>query len=347
MQVISRGSVRADLLGGTLDLPPIDTILNSKTINMALDLYATVKISPLEDGSKLIINSEDYNSTNEFNFKMIQENLSRNRGEVYEHFEFVVRIISIFLENYNFELGLKVELSSGSPHGAGLGGSSAMGCVLYKALCEFFSYPFDELEGISKVRECETVILKKGPAGYQDYFPAYYSGILCLSRNLNEFQVEQIRDEKIINFLENHITLVFSNIHRNSGINNWEVYKDFFDNSDNRKSKLREISSLTQKGYEFLKSGNASKFLECIIEEGALREKLFSGIVPNEVKKFLNEVEVNVSNVGVKMCGAGGGGCFLLIHPGLDSNDLVNKDFFKSLLQNTNMRILPFAANLS
>ena len=60
------GSVRVDLLGGTLDLNPINLILpNVVTLNLATSLKAKVKISPIDfDGVEIV--SSDYQSTDRF-----------------------------------------------------------------------------------------------------------------------------------------------------------------------------------------------------------------------------------------------------------------------------------------
>ena len=45
--------------------------------------------------------------------------------------------------------------------------------------------------------------------------------------------VEQVFTPELAAYLQNNVTLVFSGESRQSGINNWEVYKSFFDkNSD-------------------------------------------------------------------------------------------------------------------
>ena len=131
MPVTSEGSVRVDLVGGTLDLEPINLILpNVVTLNVATGLKAKVEIEN-SDFDGIIINSKDYDKEYRFDSNdLTEENVYFNDflGEM----KFVVQILSLF----NIKNKIKVNLSSGAPAGSGLGGSSAMGVTLFKALSE-------------------------------------------------------------------------------------------------------------------------------------------------------------------------------------------------------------------
>ena len=54
------GSVRVDLIGGTLDIYPINVVLDDVyTINCATSLMATVEVEDFDD-EKIVIDSKDY-----------------------------------------------------------------------------------------------------------------------------------------------------------------------------------------------------------------------------------------------------------------------------------------------
>ena len=60
------GSVRVDLLGGTLDIAPINLILkNALTLNLATSLKAKVEVFPFEKEG-IEIQSKDYQTTKYF-----------------------------------------------------------------------------------------------------------------------------------------------------------------------------------------------------------------------------------------------------------------------------------------
>ena len=125
------GSVRVDLLGGTLDIAPINLILkNALTLNLATSLKAKVEVFPFEKEG-VEIHSKDYKTTKYFSAEDFSiQNLESGH---FGHFSFLVRI----LFHLNIKSGVSIHLSSGSPPGAGLGGSSAMGVTFYKALSKY------------------------------------------------------------------------------------------------------------------------------------------------------------------------------------------------------------------
>lgn len=330
--VTTEGSVRVDLVGGTLDLEPINLILpNVVTLNVATGLKAKVVLDKIED-DKVVIVSKDYNTT--YNFKsseFTQQNLYYS--DHFKEMSFVCQILSLFEINKN----IKIELSSGAPAGSGLGGSSAMGVTLYKALCEFTGKELDITEAVYKVKGTEGRILNQGVPGYQDYYPALVGGILCLKGQPGKIDVEQLYTDELKSFLEEHVTLVYSGISRQSGINNWEVYKGFFDRVPKIRKCMEEIAAVSFKAYEAIKNNDFDELLKFIGAEGKERELLATSITPYEVQELYVMLMHELSYIGLKMCGAGGGGCFILTHQKEDKAKVYE------LVERHGMKVLDFS----
>lgn len=314
MKVVEQcGSVRVDLAGGTLDIHPINLVLPKvATLNLATSLQAKVVLKETTDES-VVIFSKDYHKTYTFfPADFTEENL---RAGSFEEMTFIGWI----LYSFNVTSNVHLELSSGSPAGAGLGGSSAMGVTLFHALTKFkggaLTSELDKHQAVSAVNALEARILESGPAGYQDYYPALFGGILALHPNGSKVRVEQLYSSELKNFLEEHLTLVYSGHARLSGINNWEVYKAFFDKSEVVRSGLQKIAEVTWEVYEAILTKNYPAILEGIGREGEAREALFPKIVPTDIHNLCQKLKDSGLITGMKMCGAGGGGCFLLVHP--------------------------------
>lgn len=326
------GSVRVDLLGGTLDLNPINLILpNVVTLNLATSLKAKVQVSSLDyDGVE--IHSLDYNTVDKFKHTdFSEENLQKG---LFKNLTFVAHILNLF----NLTRGVKIILESGSPPGAGLGGSSAMGVTCFSAFAKFTGQSFDRIEAISKVNSLEARILDCGPAGYQDYYPALFGGVLALHPKPGSVLVEQLYSAELKENLESHISLVYSGETRLSGINNWEVYKGFFNKDSLVRAGLGEIARLSHQACEAIKSKNYQELFKLIALEGEERRKLFPGILtPNMNQLLIDLKQANSKNqLGMKICGAGGGGCFLITHGPEDLS------YINQLLEKFNMKRLPF-----
>ncbi len=331
--IVEHGSVRVDLLGGTLDIHPINLILPEVvTINVATSLQAEVRIEETR-GDLLKIYSSDYN-------KQYLYDCEQLAGSDFAEMNLVISLLKALPKvDVKQLMGLTIELRSGAPAGSGLGGSSAMGVTLLKALNRFFNLNLSVKEIFNLVFAVEAKVLACGPTGYQDYYPALYGGILALKADVVDVKIEQHFNKDLANFLQQNITLVYSGQSRFSAINNWEVFKAFFDNDKNIRQGLMQIAQISAKAYRALEQQQYSSFLECIIQEGEVRTKLFKNIATKSMLELVERVRALDPSGGLKVCGAGGGGCFLLIHPNISSMEL------RSLILESNMEQLPFIIN--
>ena len=324
------GSVRVDLLGGTLDIHPINLVLESAiTLNVATELKAIVELEETErEGVEII--SLDYDSSQFFKTEDFTE--AHFRGDFFGPLSFVCQIIYL----NNAHRNLKVTLQSGSPAGAGLGGSSAMGVTLFGALADFKQREWTRLEAITQVQNIESRILNAGPAGYQDYYPALYGGVLALIPGLKGIEVKQLYTEELKQQLEEHMTLVFSGETRQSGVTNWEVYKGFFDGVKTARGGLESIAKLSKEAFHAIENKDYPKLFSLVSQEGEYRKELFETILTPKMRELYESLKEEVQELGIKVCGAGGGGCFILIHQP-NKREIVEK-----AVTDKGMTILPF-----
>jgi D-glycero-alpha-D-manno-heptose-7-phosphate kinase len=331
MSVTREGSVRVDLLGGTIDLPPIHLVLeNVVTLNVATSLKARATVSSTKK-SGVTLSSLDYKKKIHLSKRDI---LSGEAAKKHKGLAFVIHLIA----SAGVSDRAMIEISSNAPAGSGLGGSSAMGVTLYAALMDFLKIRKTREEIIRIVNALEGKILNAGMPGYQDYYPALFGGVLGLVAKPDHIEVRQLFSRDLKDFLERHLTLVYSGQTRHSGINNWEVYKAFFDGNKSVRAGLAEIARLSCEAYKLIESGKFknSKLLNLISREGLVREKLFPAIVTKDMKKLLQTLKRKTKRIGLKVCGAGGGGCFILIHESCD------REMIESAVLTAKMRVLPF-----
>lgn len=233
MQLEKERSVRIDIVGGTLDISPLNLLIpGAITLNLATSIKAKVNISDT-DFEGVVLKSTDYELQRKFKFdEFNDENFSTDH---FGKLDFLARVIHLFKPTK----GLEVEISSGSPPGGGLGGSSTIGITLYLALCDFFEKEEDPELALKKVKDVEAIILKSGPTGYQDYYPALYGGILALHPKPGSIEVEQLYSPELKKYVEEHFTLIYSGETRLSGLNNWEIYKAYFNKDKKNHKKFR------------------------------------------------------------------------------------------------------------
>lgn len=329
MQINNLGSVRVDLVGGTLDLEPINLIVpNVVTLNVATSLKAEVVIEGNES-EELRVFSKDYDKDYCYALSDLREENFFD-DQFFQEMNFIAQIIAFFKP----KKGLDIRLRSGAPAGSGLGGSSAMGVTLFKGLLKYYQQDLDTHEIVRIVKGIEGRILNKGVPGYQDYYPALTGGVLGLRGLPGGIGFEQLYSLELKDFLEKNFVLAYSGISRHSGINNWEVYKAFFDGDHQVRRGLGEIAKISFKLYQKIKAQDFSEVPSLVSQEGALREELFTGITPVEVKEVISILTEKQLATGYKMCGAGGGGCFLIagtkhqeIEEILSKNNMKRLDF--------------------
>ena len=99
---------------------------------------------------------------------------------------------------------------------------------------------------------------------------------------------------------------------------------------------------LAEKAYFAIRNQQYQEILPLIIEEGKVREKLFSGILTPNIRDFIFDLELvkvkTRKTLGAKVCGAGGGGCFIVVGNA--------KEEIQTLCQKHGMKHLPFKVQL-
>jgi D-glycero-alpha-D-manno-heptose-7-phosphate kinase len=203
-----------------------------------------------------------------------------------------------------------------------------MAMTLYEALSQFFQQSYNSAQAIMIVKNVEAKVLATGPTGYQDYYPPEYGGLLALEANVRGIQIHQHYHQQWDQFFQEHTTLFYSGQGRFSAINNWDVYKQFFDQEEHMISALQKLAALSYQAWSLIKDSpsdhghftkNKEQFFSYLMEEGDIRQHMFPKLRTPAMNDFLQSLRSKYphleKSIGLKVCGAGGGGCFLLIHP--------------------------------
>ena len=323
-------------MGGTLDLSPIGLIVEQAiTLNVALSLSTSVTLRKGSTQGIEVLSSHGGLDSGESQF-LAQKDFTpqKLRAGFFQSMSFVAHLLDYF----GLHSGISLEIKSGVSPGSGLGGSSVMGMTLFWALCEWTGRNFEKVSSIAIVKDIEAQILDLGPTGHQDYYPAIYGGMLALIPHPGHIEVKQLFSEELKEVLEKHLTLLDSGRGRVSGINNWEVYRQFFDKDPKTRQGLAEIARLSSEGIKAIQAKDFDLFFRLMGKEGEKRAELFPKINPPEVKTLYNKLKKSVPKLGIKACGAGGGGHFLLVHPE-QGKEALKKEIGRA----TNMKAIDFS----
>ena len=318
--ICTRTPVRIDLAGGTLDIWPLYLFLpRATTINLAIDLYAEVNLhhgpKAQEKGqAEVILRSLDQGSEMVFSWKELFQREAPPSLILHQ------RLVRHFAERFPKKRPkyLILETRATSPAGAGLGGSSSVTIALTGALATLFmgraaiKTEAARTSLIEITRDIETQILGV-PAGLQDYYGAMFGGLQELGWGVQTHQRKNLK-LKLLKQLSDRLILFYSGQSRNSGINNWQLYKSLIDKDSEVIRKFSAINSATHALKGALENEDWNAVMRAIQQEWKSRRELATGISTPEIDRVLESAKQE-TDVAFKICRAGGGGCFFFYLP--------------------------------
>jgi D-glycero-alpha-D-manno-heptose-7-phosphate kinase len=328
--VVAHASCRVDLAGSTLDLWPLYLFHpGAVTVNFAVNILTRCQIIPGNDSS---IHFKSIDTGREDHFPSCEDFCSAKN--VQHHL--AAHLVRFFLPaGTRQNRGFTVETNSESPAGAGISGSSALMVAAVSALARYTGSKLDR-EEIRVIAQNVEAQLIKVPTGCQDYYPALYGGV-----NAIHLDVDGIHRQSIAvaaEDIESRFVLVYTGAPRHSGINNWEVFKAHINGDKRVFRNFAQIGEIARAMHAALESGDWPEVARLLGEEWKLRRTNAPGITTPLIDKLISAAK-RKGAMAAKVCGAGGGGCFVLfVREG--SHDAVAEAIRKN-----GGRVLPFRVN--
>jgi len=291
---------RIDFGGSTLDLSPITKFFPQNVVtNLAISLRTEVILSGRKTGVS-IKNTKD--ST---------EHIFDNTGMMKD--DRTLRLFYEALKARGIENGVEIRVTTGSPYGAGLGGSSVLLTALLKALDIFMERDIDDVELIDGAAEIESRIIG-GPTGKQDYIAAVHGG-------LNAVRFPEGASPKIERLetppckLSDILYVFFTGKAHFSGDNNFTIAERCLSGNKEYIDSLRRIEENSIKIYGALKDFYTDSLIAALRDEMRIRRD----ILPSFTNEKIDQIERKIIRMGgaLKVCGAGGGGSVFAITPGI------------------------------
>ena len=221
---------------------------------------------------------------------------------------------------------ISIKTKAKSPAGAGLGGSSCLSVAIAGGLLEARKQIGKELQLTDKqfiqiIQDIETSVIKV-PTGCQDYWGGFKGGLNLLSYEPGGTEIINYKDNPIAEFAKN-ILIVYCGKSRDSGINNWEVFKSAFDGDEKVLSHLNEIGKIASQLSVKAVERNWSEVILLSKKEWEVRKRLCPGIETVETRA-IDSAAIEAGAEFTRVCGAGGGGV-MVVFVGEDKRDSVSK----------------------
>lgn len=301
-KIVVKSPTRVDLAGGTLDLWPLYLFINgASTVNVAIDVYTTVELTPHDDSS-IVLEAADLKLRKAYTDLM--DALADTDPKMI--------LLQTQLRYWKPKKGFTLKTSSDSPVGGGLGGSSSLTIGLMKAFAQFCEKPFKDAHHLAQVAHNIEAEILNTPTGTQDYYPAASGGL-----NILHYDYDGIKQE-VLNVtntpLSEKFMLVYTGRAHHSGLNNFEVMKDSVAKDPTTIQALKDLKVIAIETEHAVRAGNWTELGTLFKREFEARVRLAPEFSSPEIHR-LQELSLQNGAEAVKICGAGGGGCVLVWCP--------------------------------
>ena len=299
MIIESSAPTRVDLAGGTIDIWPLYLFhSHAMTVNFALSLRARVRIETRDD-QDIVLESRDRGIRIESTVKRMDE-LARD-----QQLELVSKVVHFFRPATGFHLIANSE----APAGAGISGSSALAIALIGGLYRLVGNRYEERKFITLAANLETTVIKV-PAGFQDYYPAFYGSTSCLHLRADGIEREHLSIDEAE--LERRFLICYTGEPRLSGINNWEILKRHIDGDLELFTIFEGIRDAAVRMRAALLASDWNAVAETMRAAYPNRKRLAPKITTPHMDRLVEKALRNGAEAA-KVCGAGGGGCLAFL----------------------------------
>lgn len=293
---VGRAWCRVDLAGGTLDIWPLGLLHEgARTVNVAIDLAATVELSRRPSG-----------------YRLIQEGRTWTAGTAAELAgnpeTALIGVIAV-------ELGLppaEIRIESGSPRGGGLGASSALAVATIAAAEALLDLPASSPEARSALGRDLEARLMGLPTGMQDHLAALLGGALEIRYKPGGESVRRLQVD--LDALGDALVVAYSGMSHFSAGNNWQVIKRRLEGDADVVAALDGIAAAAAALPAALEAGDLAGAGSLMSAEWSHRRRLAPEVSTPLVEALLSAAN-RAGAWGGKVCGAGGGGCLALLAP--------------------------------
>lgn len=318
-----RSPTRIDLSGGLLDIWPVHALVpDCFVVNCSIPVFTSVELKCHSHGSgnsapsKMDIKIQSPSGVYEKSFPGLQDVMRESACEL-DLLNTYLQYWKQFLQKNNSFKGVNINdlssvtLKSESPVGAGLGGSSSLCVSLAKAFCSLFKQGFTQNELLRLCRDLETTLLH-APAGIQDYIPAMELPDFLFIIECSPLGPKWKKKKIPFEFFKHHLLLVDTGKSHHSGNNNWEILKKIIERDQDTLNGIYQLRDNALKTVELCEKENWPDLSFSLNQEQELRGSYFSNWLNPSVSSLINLMSERGAEA-MKFCGAGGGGCLIVL----------------------------------
>jgi D-glycero-alpha-D-manno-heptose-7-phosphate kinase len=304
LRIEARAPTRIDLAGGTLDIWPLYLFHpGALTVNCAITRYASC-----------VIETQSGRGDGRGSIRLVSRDTKRE--EIFPSLAALERarsyrlpLLAHLVRFFRPRVGLTLTTDSQAPAGAGIGGSSAMAVAICAALDRLTGAALHLEDWIHISRDAEAIVIRV-PTGTQDHYPPAFGGASAIHLEPGGERREEVGCD--LDELERRLVLCYTGKPKQHGINNWEVFARHIRGDKRVFRNLARIADVARRLFAALNRNDWKETGGLIREEWAFRRRNLPTISTPVVDRVIAAARRQGALAG-KVCGAGGGGCVLLL----------------------------------
>ncbi|MFP4248828.1 MAG: GHMP kinase [Armatimonadota bacterium] len=295
----ARAPVRIDLAGGWSDVPPFSSEAGGAVVNIAISRYAYATLIG-NDSGEFVLESGDYD-------EYIH---ARDIREL--EYDGSLDLLKAAVRRMNVRFGGHLITRSEAPPGSGTGSSASMGVALVGLLDAILDRGMSRMEIAAMANLLETEELGID-GGKQDQYAAACGGLSAMVFEDPEVKVEPLEPSRdFLLELEKSMLLVYTGKSRLSG----DIIKTVMGAYRRNEEAMTEpLMSIRQAGHEMREAildEDLARVGEVLSRNWENQKRLYDSMTTAKIEALF-DIAGRDGLLGGKACGAGGGGCIVLL----------------------------------
>lgn len=295
----ARAPVRIDLAGGWSDVPPFSAEAGGAVVNVAITRYSYATLIG-NDSGEFVLESGDYDQY--VHAKDIRE----------LEYDGSLDLLKAAVRRMNVQFGGHLITRSEAPPGSGTGSSASMGVALVGLLNAILERDMSRMEIAALANLLETEELGID-GGKQDQYAAARGGLSAMTFEDPEVEVEPLRPSRdFLLELEKSLLLVYTGKSRLSG----DIISTVMGAYKRNEEKMTEpLMNLRQAGLEMreaIQDEDLFRVGEVLDFNWENQKRLYDEMTTAKIEALFG-ISRRDGLLGGKACGAGGGGCIVLL----------------------------------
>jgi D-glycero-alpha-D-manno-heptose-7-phosphate kinase len=287
---------RIDLAGGTLDIFPISQLEpGAVTVNLGIDRFAKATARARSDG-RFVLRATD---------RKLIETLDGRDALAASSLLPLHREVALHVGP---RAGIELTTRSGVPAGSGLGGSSTLVICMLKAAAAVRGGRPGAARLLRLASDIEARVIGV-PTGQQDHVGALYGGLSAITYPPGGTKRTAVRAD--LGALGKRLVLVYTGKPHDSAVNNWAITRKYVERNRNVRRHIGGISQAARDLLAALRAGDLDAAGRAMQSEWEARKRLAPGVTTPMIEDLGRKAH-DAGAIGMKVCGAGGGGCVVL-----------------------------------